>query len=184
MTARTGQPVRKQRGAPPKPFVTAPERYAINRADAYMALGSSENDAFTAASAQMLGEVVAEQQAGPRRKRGLGLIGAGIVVTYERKAIPGGSAASFDGKASTLRRKAKVAEKNPEAVAWRTAMCRAYVLALAATKDHDLCASIIWELASIVGEGAYAQDVLLPLLEARFFWLAQLSPNDPTKLIR
>jgi hypothetical protein len=161
-----------KRGAPKKTFVHDPERYAISRADAFMALGVSENDAFTTVAVQALGVAVAEQRVGPRRKRGRGLIAGGIQITYERRAVGGGSAASFAGKATTLRLKAKAAEQDPEAVAWRTAMGRAHVLALTG-KDYEHCAAIITELAAVAGEQAHACDVLLPLLAARTFLAAR-----------
>ena len=160
---------KKPRGAPKKDFVHDPERFAISRADAFMvAFGASEADAFETVAAQMLGQAVACEDVGPRRKRGRGLIAAGTLVSYERRATGRGSAASIRGKASTLRRKAKAAERDPQAVAWRKAICRAYVLALTGN-DHDRCAGIIWELAVQVGEEAHARDVLLLLLAARFF---------------
>lgn len=163
---------RRPRGAPKKLFVHDPERYAINRADAYLSLGASENDAFAAVAAQLLGQVVAREDVGPRRKRGRGVVGAGTLVTYQRRAIGGGSAASFAGKATSLRLKARTAERDPQAVAWRKAMGRAYVLALTGT-DHDRCAAIIVELAAQVGEDDHARDVLLPLLAARTFLAAR-----------
>jgi hypothetical protein len=161
------------RGAPRKKFVHDPERYAINHADAYMALGVSENDAYATVAVQMLGVAVAEQRVGPRRKRGRGLIAGGVQITYERRAVGGGSAAAFAGKATTLRLKAKAAEQDPQAVAWRKAMGRAHVLALTG-KDHDRCAGIIWELAALCGEEAHAREVLLPLLAARTFLTARI----------
>ena len=124
----------KPRGAPKKPFVRDPERFAIAIADALMALGASSNDAFATVAVQMLGKPVAVRTVGPRRKRGRGLIAGGIQITYQRRAV--GGAATFDGKASTLRRKAKAAERDPSAAGWRKAMGRAYVLALAGN-DHD-----------------------------------------------
>ena len=165
----------KRRGAPRKQFVHDPERYAICSADALMALGASSNDAFATVAVQMLGEPVAEQNVAPRRKRGRGLMAGGIQITYQRRAVGGGSAANFEGKASTLRRKAKAAERDPQAVAWRKAMGRAYVLALTA-KDHERCAAIIMELAAVAGERAYARDVLLPLVAARTFLAARIIP--------
>src|ERR1700687_5311848 len=111
----------RPRGAPKKDFVHDPERYAISSADALMMLGASSNDAFAAVAAQMLGEPVAEQTVGPRRKRGRGLIAGGIQITYQRRTGGGSAATTFDGRASTLRRKAKAAERDPQAVAWRKA---------------------------------------------------------------
>jgi hypothetical protein len=166
--ARKAVTTRQPRGAPKKQFVRDPDRYAISRADAYMVLGISENDAFMTVAVQTLGEAVAEQRVGPRRKRGRGLIAGGIQITYERRAVGGGSAVTFAGKATTLRLKAKAAEQDPQAVAWRKAMGRAHVLALTG-KDHERCAAIIVELAAVAGEQAYARDVLLPLLAARTF---------------
>lgn len=164
------------RGAPRKTFVHDPERYAISRADAFRSLGVSENDAFMTVAAQLIGTAVAEQRVGPRRKRGRGSVPAGVLVSYQRRAGGGGSAASFAGKASTLRRKAKAAERDAQAVAWRKAMGRAYVLALIGN-DHDRCAVIIWELAAQVGEEAHASNVLLPLLAARTFLAARFIPE-------
>jgi hypothetical protein len=158
---------KRPRGASRKQFAHDSERYAISRADAYIALGVSENDAFMTVAVQMLGAVVASENVGPRRKRGRGLVPAGTLVTYERRVTGGGSAATFAGKATTLRLKARGAEQDPQAVAWRTAIGRCYVLAFTA-KDHTISASIIWELASLVGEEAQPRDVLLPLLEAHF----------------
>jgi predicted transglutaminase-like cysteine proteinase len=64
--ATAGKPVTKHkpRGAPKKTFVHDPECYAISRADAYMALGVSENDAFMTVAVQTLGVAVAEQRVG------------------------------------------------------------------------------------------------------------------------
>jgi hypothetical protein len=162
-TPKTGRP----RGAPPKEFSRDPERYAISHADALKALGVSENDAFTIAATWMLGKPVAAEHVGPRRKHGRGAIPAGWRVEYMRDPLAEGSA-SIEGKAATLRKKAKLAESDPQAKAWRVAMSRASVLALSATRDSDRCASIILELAEMVGETSYAKDVLLPLLAARF----------------
>ena len=55
-------------------------------------------------------------------------------------------------------------------------MSRAFVLALTG-KDHERCSAIIAELAAVAGEQAYARDVLLPLLAARFSGAADLSPR-------
>ena len=168
-TPKTGRP----HGAPPKKFVSDPERYAISHADALMALGASENDAFKIAAAWVVGKPVAGQDIGPRRKRGRGAIPAGRLVTYERNPLAE-RPATIEGKAATLRRKAERAEADPEAVAWRMAMCRAHVLALSATKDDpERCAEIIMELAAMVGETDYAEEILLPLLAARFVTLAK-----------
>ena len=131
-----------------------------------MALGVSENDAFKVAAAWLIGKPVAGENIGPRRKRGRGAIPAGRSVSYEQRDV-------IEGKAATLRKKAKRMESDPQAAAWLVAMSRAHVLALSAVRDQERCAEIIMELAAMVGETGYATDVLLPLLAARFATLAK-----------
>jgi hypothetical protein len=157
----------KPRGAPPKKLGNDPERYAIARATALMALGVSENAAFKISAAWLVGKPVAGQDVGPRRKRGRGAIPAGRLESYEQ-----GDRGLIESKVATLRKKRDRAESDPEAKAWLVAMSRTHVLALKA-KDYDRCASKIRELAEEVGEARYAEAVLLPLLAARFYTLAK-----------
>src|SRR5262249_20362051 len=93
-----------------------------------------------------------------RRKRGRGLVQGGVLINYDRKT-------RIEGKAVTLRRKFKQSTA-PEELVWRATMGRAFLLALRG-KDLHRCASKIEELAKSVGEVAYAQTVLLPLLAAK-----------------
>jgi hypothetical protein len=160
-TPKTGRPP----GAPRKKFADDPERYAVARADALMALGVSENDALKTAAAWLVGKPVAGENVGPRRKRGRGAIPAGRLVSYEDRDV-------IEGKAVTLRKKRDRAKSDPEAAAWLVAMSRSHVLALSAIRDPERCAEIIMELAAMVGETGYAEVVLLPLLAARFTVLA------------
>ena len=151
---RTGKP----RGRPKYELRGDPERYAIPFIDALVAMRVSETDAFKIAAVQIVGEVKGFRTVGSRRKRGRGLVQGGVLVNYDRKT-------RIEGKACTLRRQFKQSTA-PEELVWRVAMGRAFLLALRG-KDLTGCASKIEELATSVGEAAYAQAVLLPLLAAR-----------------
>ena len=83
----------------------------------------------------------------------------GVQINYDHKT-------TIEGRAVTLRRKFK-RPMSPEEGMWRVAMGHAFLLALRG-KDLHRCASKIEELAKSVGEAAYAQTVLLPLLAAKF----------------
>ena len=156
VSPQTGRP----RGRPPYDFLRDPERYAIAYIDALGVLGTSETDAFKIAAAQIVGVPIGCRTVDPRRKRGRGLVGGGELVNYDNGPT------TIVGKADTLRRKFK-RPMSPEERVWRLAMGRAFLLALRG-KDWDRCASKIEELAKSVGEAAYAQTVLLPLLAAKF----------------
>ena len=93
------------------------------------------------------------------------MVQGGGLINYDRKT-------RIEGKAVTLRRKFKQSTASEELV-WRVTMGRAFLLALRG-KDLHRCVSKIEELARSVGEAAYAQAVLLPLLatkilHARFY---------------
>jgi hypothetical protein len=147
------------RGRPPYDFLHDPERYAIAYIDALVALGVSETDAFKAAAARMVGIPMGCRTVDPRRKRGRGLVQGGVLVNYENGST------TIVGKADTLRRKFK-RPMSPEEGMWRVAMGHAFLLAMRG-KDLHRCALTIEELAKSVGEVAYAQTVLLPLLAAK-----------------
>jgi len=148
----------KPRGRPPYDFLHDPERYAIAYVDALVALGVSETDAFKAAAAHIVGIPMGYRTVDSRRRRGRGLVEGGGLINYDRKT-------RIEGKAVTLRRKFKQSTA-PEELVWRVTMGRAFLLALRG-KDLYRCASKIEELAKSVGEVAYAQTVLSPLLAAK-----------------
>ena len=94
------------------------------------------------------------------------MVQGGVLVNYDNGST------TIVGKADTLRRKFK-RPMSPEEGMWRVAMGHAFLLALTGNDLHR-CASKIEELARSVGETAYAQAVLLPLLatkilHARFY---------------
>jgi hypothetical protein len=154
VTPRTGRP----RGRPRYDFGHDPERYAIAYVEALVVLGISETDAFKVAAAHIVGIPVGSRPVEPQRKRGRGLVQGGVLINYDRKT-------RIEGKACTLRRKFKRSTA-PEDLVWRVAMGRAFLLALRGNNLNG-CASKIEELATSVGEAAYAQAVLLPLLAAK-----------------
>jgi hypothetical protein len=157
VSPQTGRPC----GRPRYDFLGDPERYAISLIDALVVLGTSETDAFKIAGAQIVGIPMGCRTVGPRRKRGRGLVQGGVLVNYDNGST------TIVGKADTLRRKFR-RPMSPEEGMWRAAMGHAFLLALRG-KDWPRCASKIEELAKSVGEAAYAQAVLLPLLAAKFF---------------
>jgi hypothetical protein len=163
-TPKTGNPIGRPRGR--RHFRDDPERFAIPFTDALVAFGVSADAAFKIAAAQIVGKVVDCQKVGPRRKRRRGAVPAGVLVGYERDNRPGGPTTTINGKAATLRQKAK-RMVTVEEVEWRLAMARAFMLALKGL-DHQRCAEQIKGLAAYAGEAGYAQAVLLPLLRARF----------------
>jgi hypothetical protein len=169
VTPRTGRP----RGRPPKDFLRDPERFAIPYALALMKVfNASENDAFTAAAAQLPpSTAVNTTETGLRRKRGRGALPPGLSVTYKRNL------ATFASKSSTLLKRARKAKaKHP---AWCQAMSRAFELALRPEGDRQFSSLEIMRLTTAVDEGAYALAVLLPLLAAKFHQLPEYFPNLP-----
>jgi hypothetical protein len=152
----------RPRGRPAYDFLRDSERYAIPFIDALVVLGTSETDAFKVAAAQIVGIPMGCRTVDPRRKRGRGLVGGGVLVNYDNGPT------TIVGKADTLRRKFKRPMSPAERV-WRLAMGRTFLLALRG-KDWHRCASKIEELAKSVGEAAYAQTVLLPLLAAKILY--------------
>jgi hypothetical protein len=157
VTPRTGRP----RGRPRYDFRHDPERYGIAFVDALVVLGISETDAFKGAAAQIVGIPTGFRAVDSRRKRGRGLVQSGVLITYA-------GTTTIVGKADTLRRKFKRSTV-PEDLVWRVTMGRAFLLALRG-KDLHRCASKIEGLAKSVGEAAYAQAVLLPLLASKILY--------------
>jgi hypothetical protein len=121
----------RPRGRPPYDFLRDPERYAMPFIDALVVLGTSETDAFKIAAAQIVGIPMGCRTVDPRRKRGRGLVGSGVLVNYDN------CPATIVGKADTLRRKFKRPMSPTERV-WRLAMGRAFLLALRG-KDWHRC---------------------------------------------
>jgi hypothetical protein len=163
-TPKTGNPRGRPHGR--KHFREDPERFAIPFTDALVAMGVSEDAAFKIAATQIVGKVVDVQTVRPQRKRRRGAVPAGVLVSYERNNRPNAPTTTINGKAATLRQKAK-RMVTAEELGWRLAMARAFMLALKGF-DHQRCAAEIMRLAANAGEAGYSRAVLLPLLSARF----------------
>jgi hypothetical protein len=170
VSPQTGRPC----GRPRYDFLGDPERYAISLIDALVVLGTSETDAFKIAAAQIVGIPMGCRTVGPRRKRGRGLVRGGLLVNYDY------CSPTIVGKADTLRRKFK-RPMSPEEHVWRRAMGHAFLLVLRG-KDWHRCASKIEELAKSMGEAAYAQTELLPMLAAKFV-MSDFMPDVQTEIL-
>jgi hypothetical protein len=155
VSPQTGRP----RGRPRYDFRHDPERYAIAFVHALVVLGISETDAFKVAAAQIVGIPTGVRSVDSRQKRGRGLVQGGVLINYDHGMT------TIAGKARTLRRKFK-GPMSSEIHEWRVTIGHAFLLALTG-KDLPACAAKITELATSVGETAYAQAVLLPLLAAK-----------------
>jgi hypothetical protein len=109
-----------RRGRPAKQFFSDPHRYGLAIALALRQLGVSENAAFALVATVVLGRKVAERNAPARRKRGVGMIPAGRLASYERAWHLNGNTASFKGFRTTLRKKLRRLT-DPEALLWLAA---------------------------------------------------------------
>jgi hypothetical protein len=167
VTPKTGMP----RGRPRVDFLNDPERIACALGRALMSFGVSENDSFRRMAALIHGKEVGRQQIGARHKRGRGYVPAGTSVTYETKAIKGGSSASLVGKASTLRKKATDTQADPKAAIWLSLWSHHLAGFLDRRGPVNLEASMLFiiELAEQINNGT--------LTEAQF--LIALNSLDP-----
>jgi hypothetical protein len=109
-----------KRGRQRTDFFADPDRFAVAFAFALRTLGVSENTAFLTVSVLTLGRQVGDRPATARRKRGVGVIPAGTMITFERIQRAGMVSASFANFASTLKKKSRRVS-DPRAVIWLTA---------------------------------------------------------------
>jgi hypothetical protein len=107
------------RGRPRKNLLHDPDRNPIAFALALRMLGVPEKRAFRMASVFVLGRKVEERQVQARRKRGVGMIQAGTMITFDRIQRAGMVSASFKNFAKTLSTKAKRIT-DPMEVIWLT----------------------------------------------------------------
>jgi hypothetical protein len=109
-------------GRPPKDWRTDPDRFFIGIALGLQMSGTSKNAAFMIAALFGLGHQRTAEQVltAPTRKRGVGSIPAGTKrVSYVRLALPGQTTATFEGFASTLRKKwDQWLRHRPDAAKW------------------------------------------------------------------
>jgi hypothetical protein len=130
-----------------------------------VALGTSETAAFQIAAMHLLKRrPVHARFVAPRRKRGRGLVPAGLAVSYED------ADRYIEQKASALRRKFKrKRDADAAIVAWRLLMKQAFILALAARRGQDPFRCRLWlrDLTAAAGEEEYGAAFLDPLLVIR-----------------
>ncbi|WP_132250223.1 hypothetical protein [Methylobacterium segetis] len=162
VTPKTGRP----RGRPRKTLFDDPDRYWIAYALALQAAGCSENKAFDLAAARVYGHVDRIEEIASGELTGWTKVSVSRV---ER------SATTIFGKASTLRRKTNVARTEIETL-WLTLLARAWMQALL-SKDHERNRLHLQVLGKHLGEEAFVDRVLLPILDKKSA-LPDFSPRD------
>jgi hypothetical protein len=171
VTPRTGRPrgrprkpaspakPRRSVGHPPLSFSDDPDRYRVACLDALLALGIGSERACARALAAL--DVAIEDGAEKFAPDGR------VVTTWKRFTTRvGATAATPDGRAETLREKQRRC-RSPEEANWRRAMSFCFKVALH-PRDRLRAKAGVLTLATVVGEGDFAQRVLWPMIDARF----------------
>lgn len=151
---------RRSRGRPKKDLLEDLDRYPIAMAIALRdAMELSERKSFDLVVGLFLGEEIQSHQSerAPSQHRDK--------ISLKLVSKPG-APATIAGAASTLRQKAKT-NRTPEEAAWLTVMALAFTIVFTAT-DYDRGAARIRELAASIGEIAYCEAKLIPMLWAKF----------------
>jgi hypothetical protein len=158
---KPAKPAKPQRsaGRPTLSFFDDPDRYRVGCLDALLALGIRSESACARALAAL--DVAIEGGEGKLAPDGR------LVTTWERfRTRAGATAATLDGRASTLREKQRRC-RSPEEANWRRAMSSCFKVALH-PRDRLRAKAGVLTLATVVGEGDFAQRVLWPMIDARF----------------
>jgi hypothetical protein len=111
-------------GRPPPDFsrfARDPHRYPISLALGLQQFGLSERRSFDMVAAKLLGKKVEEHFASSRRRRGVGMVPAGRLATYDRVRAQHitTTSASFRNFGSTLKKKARrIRRDDPTSQRW------------------------------------------------------------------
>jgi hypothetical protein len=167
-----------KRGRPSKDFWIDPHRYSIAIALALQQLGISENGAFGLVSALVLGRKVDEQHAPARREPGVGMIPAGRLATYRRAWHLNSYTASLKGFRTTLRKKLRRIEDDPEARLWLAVTARGIAAFLSTGyllgfDTEQLLAHVI-----VCADRATSGTLPMPFLDALDFDMPELVTKD------
>jgi hypothetical protein len=171
MTKATGHP----RGRPPKPKTRQPpgkrggpaqtiqgdqDRFSVALLQALLAFEmSSERQCALLVAAIDTGHERGSEQASEVHSR---------VQTSWEKAVRRGAAASFEGRAASLRGKLRKYLNNPDPHArrWLVNIASACMLAIGA-KDKERAKMAALARAGVVGEEEFARQVLWPMIDAK-----------------
>lgn len=155
-TPKTERP----KGRPQKDFLKDPDRYPIGMAGGLQFLGVSQRKSYDIASATFYGEECAPtKKLRAKRPPGCAHVGYKLPVMI-----------SFKGKSSTLLKKTIRASASPEASAWLENINIAFAIAFCPNKiaGFTRLSSAILTLSDAVGERAFAEAVILPMLQVEF----------------
>jgi hypothetical protein len=147
-------------GRPQKVFLKDQDRYPIGMAAGLQFLGVSQRMSYDIASATFYGEeCAATKKLRAKRPPGCAHVGYKLPIMI-----------SFQGKSSTLLKKSKRASASPEASAWLLNIKMAFAIAFCPNKNAGISrlSSAILTLSGAVGERAFAEEVLLPMLQVKF----------------
>jgi hypothetical protein len=185
VTKRTGRPPGRPRkarpprrpkaGRPPQGFRHDPDRYAIGLLDAMLALGKgSRFDCARAVAVWLVGLEADEQHVSAEHP--------GLMVTnwWADHTRPGATAATVKGKAHTLLKKQR-RRSGPFERHWREMMAQAFDMVIRA-RDREAAAKlkpIVFQMAAAVGEGEFADRVMLRMMDAKFDWTVRAGAPVP-----
>lgn len=155
-TKPTGRP----RGRPSLPLLSDPDRYIVALAMAKQAAGMTAHRAALFAVMWEIGRDVPP----PRPRRGDRKLPEGTVLISREKRTAPGLAATFEGRARTIRRKMNTGRVAAE-VTWLVAMSSAFLVTLG--PKPSVARYLVPALLSPIGEIAFAESVLLPSIAER-----------------
>jgi hypothetical protein len=173
VSRRTGRPRGRPRKPKPPPqahgrpkykFARDPDRYVVALLDAMLMLEmGSERACAMGIAAQAVGW--------QGRRPTLSIVHPGLIVTNWRKQTKPGirKPKTLEGRAAVLREKRRRAPTNPiePAGRWRQVMGWCFKAVLAAG-DAKTTKAAVARWADLIGEGAFARQVLYSMIDAKF----------------
>jgi hypothetical protein len=155
VTPRSGKP----RGRPPKSFRDDDDRFAVALLDALEILtNSTGRDRARAVARLVIGTEIKPPPSPSKNHPEL------VATTWDKLSVPG-LAASFEGKADTLRVKHHKWRSDPAWEPWRQTIVHAFLIVFREQDGAIAKAQSLW-LASSVGEEKFAREVLWPMIAA------------------
>jgi hypothetical protein len=143
-----------KRGAPPIAWADDPDRHAVALIAALDALDANS----IRKSAELASMLTLAERVGEIYAFYPGLIGE----IYARISGPDESSTTFEGRADSLRKKYRVAVRDPAAAQWIVVMAGIFMLLIRA-KDWNKVKRESVLRASAIGEQAFVRDLILRL---------------------
>jgi hypothetical protein len=147
-------------GRPALSLLVDPDRYRIACLDALQSLGINSKRAC----AMLLASLDVGVSGGAEKRAPDGRV---ISTWLKAPTLAGATAASVEGRAASLREKQRRQGHSSEEANWRKAMAYCFKVALH-PRDRERAKTGVFTLATVVGEGDFAQRVLWPMIDARF----------------